>query len=87
MVAARIPAITTPANSGRKKEVDICTKMLSAEDFVSRAVGNIALPIMPIITAANSEIAHQTEATLLESLSSEAFLMPMNFKSTCGMPK
>lgn len=87
IVAARIPDMITPASSGGSSPVDITIKIFSAELLVRRAAGYNDLPIKPIATAAKSEITHQTIAILLDFLSSEDFVIAINLKSTCGMPK
>jgi hypothetical protein len=87
IVAASMPAITIPANNGKKKLVDIRIKILSDALCVRKASGYSTLPIIPIATAAVREISHQIVAILLEKVSSFVFLIAINFNKTCGMPK
>lgn len=69
MVAARIPAIIIPATIGIKKLPDNSMNIFSDELAVRNASGYKILPIIPMDTAASNDIAHQTDAILLDNLS------------------
>ncbi len=87
IVDAKIPAIAIPASTVGSKLVDITINIFSAELAVCNSVGYKALPIKPIETAANKDIAHQIVAILLDLVSSEFFLIAIKRSKTCGIPK
>ena len=83
IVAARIPAITKPANIGGKKLVERVINIFSAVVFVRSALPIISglfikrtLPTIPINTATASEITTQIIAILLDILILILFLLP-----------
>ena len=79
--------MTIPARKGRKKSIDIITKIFSAWLWVSSSVGKSMRPTMPIPTAAVREIITQNVAILLDIVNSLGFLIAMNFNKTWGIPK
>ena len=87
MVAARMPAMTTPANSGCISTEAMEEKIFSASEAVRWAVGSMARPMTPIITAADREITTHTVAIRRDYFSSPARRMAMNRSSTWGIPK
>ena len=97
-----MPAITSPAKRANMKLCSLifCARttisvsalaelerlLLSIRD--RRApLCDIALPTTPRNTAIDNENTTQTEAILLESFNSEAFLIAINLRSICGIPK
>ena len=70
MVAASMPAITTPAASGGKSDWLTTMKIFSAELAVlsDSCTGNMARPIMPMYTAAVREMTTQTVMAALEPM-------------------
>ena len=87
IVAANMPAITTPAIIGGKKEVDKVINMFSALEPVRCEVGKSCLPTIPINTATSKDITTHTIAILLDGLSSFSDLIAINLSKTCGIPK
>ena len=84
-----MPAITPPAASGGKSDWLTTMKIFSAELAVlsDSCTGNMARPIMPMYTAAVSEMTTQTVAMRRERLSSLPRRMAIKRSSTCGIPK
>ena len=89
MVAARMPAITTPANSGGSRSCDNTINTFSAL-LLLRSEGSVGAsdrPNTPITTAANSEITTQTVAIRLDFFSWLDLRMAINRSNTWGTPK
>ena len=82
MVAAKIPAITNPANKGGKKLVDKVIKIFSAEVAVRYTEGYKNLPTIPINTAIAKEIITHTIAILLENFNSSSLRIAIKRRST-----
>ena len=82
IVAAKIPAITNPAINEGSKLDDSTIKMLSESLYVKSVVGNNALPIIPMATAAPKEITTQTVAILLDVFNSLESLIAINLSNT-----
>ena len=102
IVDARIPAITSPAKRANKKlcslifcaRTTIRVSALAELERLSLSIRDVsaplcvsALPTTPRNTAIANEKTTHTEAILLESFNSEAFLIAMNLRSICGIPK
>ena len=70
MVAARIPAMTSPASTAGSKLVESRIKTFSDADEVSSSVGYKVRPMTPINTATTREMNTQTVAMRRERVSS-----------------
>ena len=87
MVAARMPAITSPARAAGSRLVERRMKIFSASEAVVRAVGKRVRPTTPMNTATVREITTHTVAMRREAFSSPSRRMAMNRSSTWGIPK
>ena len=87
MVAARIPAITSPAIIGGNRLVESSMNIFSEAEEVSSAVGYSERPITPIKTETPREITTQTVAMRRERVSSFSLRIAIKRNSTWGIPK
>ncbi len=89
MVAARIPAMITPARSGWKRSCARLAKTFSAPlwERSAASVGKSFRPRIPIKTATESETTTQTVAIRRERVSSSPRRIAIKRSRTCGIPK